>query len=220
VRLGQLKEQDQQLEAHVSEFEQRRDELLIQVSPFFEEVGRTEERDYFPLKARQVAAEWEVRQDRNRLEKHAQRRLGLMDTCERYCRELRQVLRHQEDLQAQARDRYELDHTKDQLMTLFKVGLATLGRWVRAHSFGESYHHCGWLRWLPFFKLGGWVTVTESEVKLEVCACNNRTLTRDLVEVCHKVNAGALTLPHGRQLVMAVGKRLYARLDGPLMQTG
>ncbi len=219
VRLGQLKEQDAQLEAHVSEFEQRRNELLIQVSQF-EEVGRTEERDYFPLKARQVAAEWEVRQDRTRLEKNAQRRLGLMDKCERYCRELRQVLRHQEDLQTQARDMYELDHTKDQLMTLFKVGLANLGMWVRDHYFGESYQHCGWLRLLPFFKLGGWVTVTESEVKLEVCAFNNRTLTRDLEELCHKVNKGALTLPDGRRLVMAVGKRLYARLDGPLTQTG
>jgi hypothetical protein len=111
VRLGQLKEQDAQLEAHVWEFEQRTDELLIQVS-HFEEVGRTEERDYFPLKARQVAAEWEVRQDRNRLEKNAQRRLGLMDKCERYCRELRHVLRHQEDVQAQARDMYELDQTR------------------------------------------------------------------------------------------------------------
>src|SRR5215469_13056955 len=30
-----------------------------------------------------------------------------MDKCEQYCRELRQVLRHQEDLQAQARDMYE-----------------------------------------------------------------------------------------------------------------
>jgi hypothetical protein len=92
--------------------------------------------------------------------------------------------------------------------------------WVRVHYFGESYHHGGWLRLLPFFKLGGWVTVTESAVKLEVCAFNNRTRTRDLEEVCHQVNEGAFTLPDGRRLVMAVGKRLYARLDGPLMQTG
>jgi hypothetical protein len=112
VRLGQLREQDEQLEAHVAVYAQRRNELLIQVSQF-EEAGRTEERTYFPLKARQVAAEWQVRQDRTRLEKNAQRRLHLMDKCERYCRELRQVLRHQEDLQTQARDMYELDHTKD-----------------------------------------------------------------------------------------------------------
>ena len=120
-----------------------------------------------------------------------------MDKCEGYCRGLRQVLRHQEDLQAQARDMYELDHTKDQLMTLFKIGLANLGMWVRDHYFGESYHHCGWLRLLPFFKLGGWVTATESEVKLEFCAFNNRALLRDLEEVCRKVNEGVVILPDG-----------------------
>src|SRR5258708_5613299 len=110
VRLGQLREQDEQLEAHVWVYEQRRnEELLIQVSQF-EEAGRTEERNYFPLKARQVTAEWEVRQDRTKLEKNALRRLRLMYKCERYCRELRQVLRHPEDLQAHARDIYELDH--------------------------------------------------------------------------------------------------------------
>jgi hypothetical protein len=219
VRLGQLKEQDEQLEAHVSVYEQRSNELLIQVS-HFEEAGRTQERNYFPLKARQVAAEWEVRQDRARLAKNAQRRLRLMDKGERYCWALRQVLRHQEDLQAQARDMYELDHTKDQIMTLLKVGLANLGMWVRDHYFGESYQHCGGPRLLPFFKLGGWVTVTAREVILDVCAFNNRALAHDLEEVCHKVNEGALILPDGRRLVMAVGKRLSARLEGPLAQTG
>jgi hypothetical protein len=218
ARLGQLREQNEQLEVHVLVFEQRRNELLIQVSQF-EEAGRTEERNYFPLKAMQVAAEWEVRQDRNKLEKKALHRQRLMDKCEGYCRELRQVLRHQEDLQAQARDMYELDHTKDQLMTLFKVGLANLGMWVRDHYFGESYQHCGWQRLLPFFKLSGWVTATESEVKLDLCAFNNRALARDLEEVCHKVNEGAPILPDGRRLEVAVGKRLHARLDRPLVQT-
>jgi len=47
VRLGQLREQDEQLEAHVLVYEQRRNELLIQVSQF-EEAGRTEERNSFP----------------------------------------------------------------------------------------------------------------------------------------------------------------------------
>jgi hypothetical protein len=214
-----LREQDEQLEAYILADEQRRSELLIQVTQF-EAAGRTEERSSFPVKARQVAVDWEVRQNRTKLEKNTLRRPRLMDKCERYCRELRQVLRYQEDLQAQARDMYELDHAKDQLMTLFKIGLANLGMWVRDHYFGESYHHCGWQRLLPFFKLGGWVTATGSEVKLEVCAFNNRTLARDLEQVCHKVNEGALTLPDGRRLVVAVGKRLYARLDGPLAQTG
>ena len=159
-------------------YEQRRNDLAIQVTQF-EEAGRTEERGYFPVKARHVAVDWEVRQNRTKLEKNVLRRSRLMDKCEGYCRELRQVLRYQEDLQTQARDRYELDHSKDQLMTLFKVGLANLGMWVRDHYFGASYQHCGGPRLLPFFKLGGWVTTTAREVKLEVCAFNNRALGRD-----------------------------------------
>jgi len=130
------------------------------------------------------------------------------------------VLRRQEDLEAQARQMYELDHAKDQIMTLLKVGLANLGMWVRDEYFGESYQHCGWQRLLPFFKLGGWVTTTANEVQLEVCAFNNRALVRDLEEVCRKVNAAPPTLPDGRRLVMSVGERLRCPRDGPLARTG
>jgi len=73
---------------------------------------------------------------------------------------------------------------------------------------------------LPFFKLGGWVTMTTNEVQLEVCAFNNRALVRDLEEVCRNVNAGTVTLPDGRRLVMTVGQRLHCQRDGPLARTG
>lgn len=219
VRLGQAREQEEQLEAAILADEQRRRDLVSQVSQL-EEAGRTEEREYFPVKARQVAVDWEVRQNKTRLEKNELRRARLMDKCEEYCRELRHVLRDQEDLQTQARAMYELDHSKDQLMTLFKVGLANLGMWVRDRYFGASYQNCGWQRLLPFFQLGGWVTATTREVRLEVCAFNNRALGRDLEEVCHKVNEGAVTLPDGRRLVMTVGQRLRAGWSGPLAHTG
>ena len=52
-----------------------------------------------------------------------------------------------EDLQACEREMWELDNTKDQIMTLLKVGLANLGMWVRDHYFGESYQSCGWDAW-------------------------------------------------------------------------
>jgi hypothetical protein len=108
-----------------------------------------------------------------------------------------------------------------QLMTLFKVGLANLGMWVRDTYFGESYQYCGWQRLLPFFKLGGWITATASEVQLEVCAFNNLALVRDLEEVCRNVNEGAVTLPDGRRLVLSIGKPFCAHtLNGPLAQTG
>ncbi len=57
-------------------------------------------------------------------------------------------------------------------MALLKVALANLGMWVRDQYFGETYQHCSWQRLLPFFKLGGQITPTESEVQLEVSAFN------------------------------------------------
>ncbi len=55
--------------------------------------------------------------------------------CEKYCRELRELLRAIEDLAQQERDMYELDNRKDQIMTVCKVALANLGMWVRDHYF-------------------------------------------------------------------------------------
>jgi hypothetical protein len=214
ARLAQLEEQDHRLKEPTQAYKQRRNELGVQVI-HLEAAGQTEEREYFPVKAQHVATEWEVRQRQAKLEKNAARRQVLLGKCEGYCRELRQVLRRQEDLEAQARQMYELDHAKDQIMTLLKVGLANLGMWVRDEYFGASYQHCGWQRLLPFFKLGGWVTTTVNEVQLEVCAFNNRALVRDLEEVCRKVNTSRATLPDGRRLVVSVGERLRAHsLDG------
>ncbi len=163
ARLASLRQQDDQLEAQVQTYEQRRSELAMQVT-HLEEAGRSEEREYFPVKVRHVATEWEVRQHKAKLEKHAVRGQALLDKCEGYCRELRQVLRQHEDLEAQARQMYELDHAKDQIMTVVKLGLANLGMWVRDQYFGERYQHCGWQRLLPFFQWGGWITTTKSEV--------------------------------------------------------
>jgi hypothetical protein len=218
--LADLRDQDHQLEAQAHRYEQQWRELSERLLPL-EAAGQTQERDYFPLKARQLAADWEVRQRKAKLEKHAVRRLRILTKCEGYCRDLRQVLRQQEDLEAQARDMYDRDQGKDQIMTLFKLGLANLGMWVRDQYFGESYQHCGWQRLLPFFKLGGWVTTTASEVQLEVCAFNNRALLRDLEEGCRKVNDGAVILPDGRRVVVAGGKRLHTCLHAaPLANTG
>jgi len=107
TRLADLREQDHQLEAQAQTYEQQWMELSIQLT-LCEAAGRTEERDYFPLKARQLAADWQVRQRQAKREKHTARSLRLLNKCEGYCRELRQVLRQQEDLQAQARDMYAL----------------------------------------------------------------------------------------------------------------
>jgi hypothetical protein len=55
-----------------------------------------------------------------------------------------------EELRACEREMQELDNTKDQIMTLLKVGLANLGMWLRDLYFGESYQSCGWERLVPF----------------------------------------------------------------------
>ncbi len=220
VRLTDLQEQAQHLQEQAYAYEQQWRDLSLQVIAF-EATGQTEERDYFPVKVRQLATDWEVRQRKAKLEKNVARRQAILNTCEGYCQELRHVLRRQEDLAAQAREVYELDHAKDQIMTLLKVALANLGMWVRDQYFGESYQHCSWQRLFPFFKLGGRITTTESEVQLEFCAFNNRTLSRDVEEVCRNVNTRGATLPDGRRLVMAVGERLHAHaLNGPLARTG
>jgi hypothetical protein len=220
ARLADFRDQDQHLQEQAHAFEQQWMEFSLQVLPF-EVTSQTEERDYFPLKARQLATGWEMHQRKAKLEKHAVRCLRILNKCEGYCQELRQALRRQEDLEAQAREMYELDHSKDQIMTLLKVGLANLGMWVRDHYFGENYRHCGWQRLWPFFQLGGWITTTTSEVQLDVCAFNNRALMRDLEEVCRNVNSSEVILPDGRRLVVAVGERLRTHaLNGPLARTG
>ena len=220
ARLTGLREKATPLQEHMHISQQKGMELALQVTAF-EATGQTQERDYFPLKARQLAADWQVRKLQAKLEKNTARSQDILNKCEGYCQQLRQVKRQQEDLETQAREMYELDHSKDQIMTLFKLALANLGMWVRDQYFGESYQHGRGPRVLPFFKWGGQITPTESEVHLAVCAFNNRALVRGLEEVCRNVNTHGATLPDGRRLVMAVGQRLCAhRFHAPLAQTG
>jgi hypothetical protein len=101
VRFAQLLEQAQQLQVQAHAYEEQGMELSLQVT-LFETTGQIEERSYFPVKARQLAVDWEMRQRKARLEKNAVRRQALLNKCEGYCQELRQVLRRQEDLEAAA----------------------------------------------------------------------------------------------------------------------
>ncbi len=131
---------------------------------------------------------------------------------ERYCKEQRDVLRTLEDLEATERTMYELDHRKDQLMTVCKVALANLAMWVRDHYFPATYAHATWQRLLPFFRLTGRVMREADIVRVELRSFNDRQLNRDLVEVCTRVNQLQPALPDGRRLVLSVGG---ATLLGP-----
>ena len=109
-----------------------------------------------------------------------------------------------EKLQQNERQMEELDNSKDQVMTVFKIALVNLGMWVRDHCFPKKYEHCTWKRLLSFFDLGGWVQEGMEEVRVELNNFNDSRLNRDLQEVCELVNQAGLRLPDGRQLKVAM----------------
>jgi hypothetical protein len=119
---------------------------------------------------------------------------------ERYCKEQREILRALEDLKEQERTMYELDHRKDQVMTVCKVALANLAMWVRDHYFPLSYAQASWRRLLPFFQLPGTITQDSTMVWVELRPFNDRALNRDLAILCERVNQASLRLPDGRRL--------------------
>jgi len=214
-RLQQMCASNQVREEQVVSWEQRQQELLAQVTAL-ETIGQSDEPGLLAIKAEQLEVEWEVHHRRVLLEATSVAEKRELNHCEQSCRALRQVLRQQEDLQACEREMQELDNTKDQIMTLLKVGLANLGMWVRDHYFGESYQSCGWERLLPFFQLSGWVTAMETEVRLDFSPFNHRAMGRDLQDLCRKVNTSGVHLPDGRRLVFTVGQRRSGSLNGPL----
>jgi len=218
-RLRQMRASDQVREQQVVIWEQRQQDLLAQVTAL-ETIGQSGEPGLLAIKAQQLEAEWEVHHRRVLLEATSVGGKRELNYCEKSCRALRHVLRQQEDLQACEREMQELDNTKDQLMTLLKVGLANLGMWVRDHYFGESYQACGWERLMPFFQLSGWVTATQDEVCLDFCPFNHRAMGRDLQDLCRNVNTSGVHLPDGRRLVLTVGQRRSGCLNGPLANTG
>src|SRR6266705_1356150 len=87
---------------------------------------------------------------------------------ERYCKEQREVLRALEDLKAKERTMYELDHRKEQVMTVCTVALANLAMWVRDQYFPPSYAHATWRRLLPFFQLPGTVVSDATTIQVQL----------------------------------------------------
>lgn len=123
---------------------------------------------------------------------------------ERYCRQQRELLRALTDLAASERTMHELDDAKDQVMTVCKVALANLAMWARDQYFPTSYAQATWARLAPFFRLPGRVTGGPDRVCVELRPFNDRRLTRDLTEVCARVEAARPRLPDGRLLVLTV----------------
>jgi len=123
---------------------------------------------------------------------------------ERYCKEQRDVLRALEDLEAKERTMYELDHRKDQVMTIYKVALANLAMWVRDRYFPPSYADATWRRLLPFFQLPCMITCDAATIQVHLSPFNDRALNRDLALLCEWVNQASPRLPDGRLLSFTI----------------
>jgi len=123
---------------------------------------------------------------------------------ERYCKEQRDVLRALEDLEAKEQTMYELDHRKDQVMTVCKVALANLAMWTCDQYFPLSYAHATWRRLLPFFQLPGTITLDATTIQVHLSPFNDRTLNRDLTLLCERVNQASPRLPDGRLLSFTI----------------
>jgi len=99
---------------------------------------------------------------------------------------------------------YELDHRKDQVMTVCKVAMTNLAMWVRDQYFPASYAHATWRRLLPFFQLSGTITHDATTIQVELCPFNDRALNRDLALLCERVNQASPRLPDGHQLAFTI----------------
>ncbi len=126
--------------------------------------------------------------------------LTAWDACEHACCQQRFLLRELEDLEEKERVMYELEHAKDQLMTVLKLALANVVMWTRDTYFPAAYAQATWHRLAPFFRLPGWVIWGTETVEVELRPFNDRQLNRDLEAVCEKVNAQEPHLPDGRRL--------------------
>lgn len=145
------------------------------------------------------------------IEEYQQRQWKAYDTsnqehrkCERYCQEQRKLLRALEDLTTSERMMYELDNSKDQVMTVFKVALVNLVMWTRDRYFPTSYEHATWKRLAPFFHLPGLVKQAQNTVEVLLRPFNDRLYNQDLEALCERVNTASPQLPDGRRLHFSV----------------
>ena len=126
------------------------------------------------------------------------------DACERACQKERDLLRQLEDPATSERAMFELNHAKDQVMTTLKLALANLIMWTRDHYFPATYAQATWKRLEPFFRLPGRIVWGRDTVRVELRPFNDRRLTRDLVELCQRVEAARLQLSDGRVVVLRI----------------
>ena len=80
--------------------------------------------------AQQQVAEAALTKSQQRKQRIEETSRAALATCERACSQQRTLLRELEDLKKKERVMYELEHAKDQVMTVLKLALANLVMWA------------------------------------------------------------------------------------------
>ena len=153
------------------EYKSRSDELYRELGLYQATLELQGMADYVlrrQIKERQAAVEAELEPIRAKEWRAYEQCNSEFRKQERYCKEQRDVLRALEDLEAKERTMYELDHRKDQVMTVCKVALANLAMWTRDQYFPPSYAHATWRRLLPFFQLPGTITRDATTIQVQL----------------------------------------------------
>ena len=88
------------------------------------------------------------------------------------------------------------------MMSVLKLALANVVMWTRDHYLRATNTHATWKRLAPFFHLPGRITWGRDTVRVDLRSFNDSRLTRDLVELCQRVEAAQPRLPDGRLLVL------------------
>jgi hypothetical protein len=165
------------------------------------------------IKAEKATIDTELEERWQRVRRTYAKSCKESEKCKRYAHEQCDLLRALEDLAANERTMYELDHRKDQVMTVCKLALANLVMWTRDRYFPASYAHATWRRLAPFFQLPGMIVSSQQTVSVELHPFNDRQLNQDLVYLCEQVNKASPRLPDGRRLLFEVRSMCRPILD-------
>jgi hypothetical protein len=133
----------------------------------------------------------------------------------RYVHKERKLLRQLADLETQARQMFELDNRKDQVMTSLRLALTNLVMWTRDQFFPKTYAQATWKRLAPFFRLPGHIVDHADRRLVYLRPFNDRQLNRDLDHLCQRVNQAQLRLPDGRYLEFLRYKSFTPISDAP-----
>ncbi len=106
---------------------------------------------------------------------------------------------------------YELDDSKDQIMTVLKLALVNLAMRARDNYFPPEYARATWHRLAPFFRLAGRVVSEADRVTIEPRAFGDRRLNRDLAAMCDILDEAHPRLPGGRRLHFVVPASVAVR---------